>query len=222
MCFFLLIFLCVNFALLAADSHVSDVQIMYVSGRCLSFRYAHFERSAGVEVECMDGCRRNICDVFEDQLLAAYSFKPDAPKNLRDCPELWNRDVRKRFCYWDSFFSPEIRTCFDALAQASSVSLCRRIFNKKLKAKHVPQYIYPEGMTRRWSVHDKASLLLMAFPAEIVIFFKGRDEALFGEAPFRESEEEDVELSPRSLLCLKRGVPALETPEEQPLPRSDV
>ena len=222
MVLFLFVWACMSFALLAVDFHgAADVEIMYVSRHIMSFRHAYFARSAGVEVACMDGRMRNVCDVLEDQLLAAYCLKPYVPRHCWGCSELFDADVRRVTCDESGFYSPEIRACFDQIAQASDVNLGWSLFDKKLKAKHVPLYIYPEGMTRKWFVAQIGGLVERVAGGEIIIYFKGRREVLCGCEPFQQEKPDAVR--PGSLLAIKRrGGQDLSFPKDQPFLESSV
>ena len=215
MCFLLLIVMCMNFALFAVDLQDPDVQIMHLSKRMVFFRFAYFVRVEGVEVECIDGKMRNVCDVLEDQVLAAFCFKPDVPRRYWGCSELCRKDIRSLVCDEGPFFSPEIRACFGKIAQASNVRFGWSPFKKKLIEQDVLQRLYPEGMTRRWTLVSADDARKGISSDEILITFNGKSVMLYGSRPFKATSPDAIR--PGSLLGFKRAWSQALAAPERPL-----
>ena len=150
---------CVVLNLVAAQGEVIDnpaVEILYhdaLEGHC-SIRL-YWERPL-----CVKACgHRSMCDVLKEQVLGGCFLDDFGPVPCeRFSPVLWQASVRDLIFKQKSFFSQDIKHCFEELRQKSlrkNTRHARRLDGFCGLSDAVFDRMYPEGKRRLWWVEPE-------------------------------------------------------------------
>ena len=188
-----------------------DVSITYKR----SFRRnlsAGFWKNQGVVVTTGENVGRNVCDVLWEQTSAGFSFKPSIDVRLWSNPVWMNEGVRHLACKKNTFLSEAIKACLDKVEEAQAVpSKGFGLKDEPLSLQDVQTLLYPEGMTRLWSVVPKYERV----PSGVVMirFLQSKD-ALRGDLLDDIWEKSEA----ASLLLLQKNVKDAPTPPDMAYP----